>query len=86
MGKNPAHMKKLLSYINGLEKRQRISFCAAAGASERYLRKAISKQQRMGVELCIRIEKASSAAIRCEDLRPDVDWGYLRSTATQIEH
>lgn len=73
-------MKKLLSYVNGLDKGQRALFCAAAGASERYLRKAVSRGQRMGVELCIQIEKASAGAIRCEDLRPDVDWGYLRTS------
>jgi DNA-binding transcriptional regulator YdaS (Cro superfamily) len=82
MGKNPAHMKKLLSYINGLDKPQRATFCSAAGVSERYLRKAISKGQRMGVELCIGIEKASGADVRCEDLRPDVDWGYLRTASS----
>ena len=30
---------------------------------------------------CIPIEKATSGAVRCEDLRPDVDWAYLRGTA-----
>ena len=32
-------------------------------------------------ELCIPIEKATQGAVRCEDLRPDVDWSYLRGTA-----
>lgn len=32
-------------------------------------------------ELCPSIEKATSGAVRCEDLRPDVDWAYLRGTA-----
>jgi DNA-binding transcriptional regulator YdaS (Cro superfamily) len=29
---------------------------------------------------CIEIEKASDGAVTCEELRPDVDWGYLRKT------
>jgi DNA-binding transcriptional regulator YdaS (Cro superfamily) len=29
---------------------------------------------------CIDIERATSGAVRCEDLRPDVDWAYLRAT------
>lgn len=32
-------------------------------------------------ELCIVLERESSRAIRCEDLRPDVDWAYLRGTS-----
>lgn len=31
-------------------------------------------------ERCPTIEKATGGAVRCEDLRPDVDWGYLRKT------
>lgn len=29
---------------------------------------------------CPAIEKATGGQVRCEDLRPDVDWGYLRTT------
>ena len=32
-------------------------------------------------EHCLSIEKATSGEVRCEDLRPDVDWAYLRGTA-----
>lgn len=31
-------------------------------------------------EYCPRIEKATDGAVRCEELRPDVDWAYLRAT------
>jgi len=31
-------------------------------------------------ERCPAIERATSGSVRCEDLRPDVDWGYLRAT------
>jgi DNA-binding transcriptional regulator YdaS (Cro superfamily) len=31
-------------------------------------------------ERCPAIEKATDGAVRCEDLRPDVDWAYLRAT------
>ncbi|HRQ59178.1 MAG TPA: helix-turn-helix domain-containing protein [Azoarcus taiwanensis] len=34
------------------------------------------------IERCIQIEKATGGKVRCEDLRPDVDWGYLRGTTT----
>ena len=31
-------------------------------------------------ERCPEIEKATLGAVTCEELRPDVDWAYLRST------
>lgn len=31
-------------------------------------------------EWCPEIEKATGGAVRCEDLRADVDWAYLRGT------
>lgn len=31
-------------------------------------------------EYCPGIEKALAGRVRCEDIRPDVDWSYLRST------
>lgn len=31
-------------------------------------------------EYCPAIERATYGAVRCENLRPDVDWGYLRAT------
>ncbi|MTW11410.1 Cro/Cl family transcriptional regulator [Pseudoduganella eburnea] len=73
-------MEKLLKFLNGLAKVERALFCGACGTSERYLRKAISIQQRLGADLCINIERESKQAVRCEDLRPDVDWAYIRRT------
>jgi DNA-binding transcriptional regulator YdaS (Cro superfamily) len=35
---------------------------------------------RVALDRCIEIEKATSGAVTCEELRPDVDWAYLRST------
>jgi DNA-binding transcriptional regulator YdaS (Cro superfamily) len=36
-------------------------------------------------ERCPAIEKATAGAVRCEDLRPDVDWAYLRATDCAVE-
>jgi len=74
-------MEKLLKFINRLEKVARLDFCTRCGTSERYLRKAISIHQRLGADLCINIERESRGEVICEDLRPDVDWAYLRGTA-----
>jgi DNA-binding transcriptional regulator YdaS (Cro superfamily) len=43
----------------------------------------VSNWQRRGnipAEYCPAIEKATRGTVRCEDLRPDVDWAYLRAT------
>jgi len=34
---------------------------------------------------CIDIDRATQGAVRCEDLRPDVDWAYLRGTDCATE-
>lgn len=31
---------------------------------------------------CPAIERATAGAVRCEDLRPDVDWAYVRGTSS----
>jgi DNA-binding transcriptional regulator YdaS (Cro superfamily) len=46
---------------------------------------ALVSQWKTGVrqvpaERCPAIEKATHGAVRCEDLRPDVDWPYIRAT------
>ena len=34
--------------------------------------------RRVPAERCPQIERATGGAVRCEDLRPDVDWAVLR--------
>lgn len=34
-------------------------------------------------EYCPEVEKATKGAVTCEDLRPDIDWAYLRKTCKQ---
>ena len=35
-------------------------------------------------ERCPAIERATDGAVRCEDLRPDVDWGVLRGDPAEV--
>lgn len=51
------------------------------GVSDDYLYQVLTGRRSVRAERCIEIEKASGGAVRCEDLRPDVDWAYLRGTA-----
>jgi len=72
-------MDKLLTYLNSLPKAERLGYVTRCETSEGYLRKAISKRQRLGESLCINLDRESGGAVRCEDMRPDVDWAYLRA-------
>lgn len=36
------------------------------------------------VEVCPAIERATNRQVLCEDLRPNVDWQYLRDSAQSI--
>lgn len=35
-------------------------------------------------EHCIAIEKLTAGTVRCEELRPDLDWAYLRNKPTEL--
>jgi DNA-binding transcriptional regulator YdaS (Cro superfamily) len=72
-------MEKLLAYLNAMPKDQREPWCKRCNTTEGYIRKAVSTSAKLGAELCIAFERESERAILCEDLRPDVDWAYLRS-------
>jgi DNA-binding transcriptional regulator YdaS (Cro superfamily) len=54
------------------------------GISDDYLYQVLTGRKSMRAERCIEIEKAAGGAVRCEDLRPDVDWAYLRGTASTL--
>ncbi|MCA3188308.1 MULTISPECIES: helix-turn-helix domain-containing protein [unclassified Cupriavidus] len=36
---------------------------------------------RIPAERCPALERAGKSEVRCEEMRPDVDWGYLREHA-----
>lgn len=44
----------------------------------------VKGHRRIPAEHCPTIERATGGRVRCEDLRPDVDWGYLRGTSPEL--
>lgn len=74
-------MHPLLSYLNDLPPAEQAAFATRCGTSVGYLRKAVSAGQKLGESLVINLERESSARVRCEEVRPDVDWAYLRNSA-----
>lgn len=64
---------------------QRGDFAGRCGAKATYLNMVAfgamahnGKPKRVSAAIAIAIERESGGAVRCETLRPDVDWAYLR--------
>lgn len=74
-------MDILRSFLKTLEPEAREAFAVRCGTTLGYLQKALSIGQPLGHGLCISIERESAGAVRCESLRDDVDWAYLRGTS-----
>lgn len=74
-------MDILRQYLNSLSVDEQVAFAASVGTSVGYIRKAISVGHRFDANLVIAIERETAGKIRCEDLRPDVDWAVIRGTA-----
>lgn len=74
----------LKTYFMGMTVAERESFAARCGTSRQHLTN-ICYGKSCGESLAIAIERESGGAVRCEDIRDDVDWGYLRGTATERE-
>ena len=41
-----------------------------------------SGETTINAERCIQIEKATQGVVACEDMRPDIDWAYIRFSNT----
>lgn len=76
-------MEALREYLNSLVPDEQRAFAERCETSVGYLRKAISAGQKIAEKTVIAIERESGGAVRCEQLRPDVDWAYLRTSGPQ---
>lgn len=73
-------MEELIAYLNSLDTTEQQSFATNCGTSVGYIRKAVSTGQKIGESLCINFERESNGMVRCERVRPDVDWNFIRET------
>jgi DNA-binding transcriptional regulator YdaS (Cro superfamily) len=77
----------LKTYLGELAPDQREEFAARCGTSAGHLKNIAYGYKPCGEALAISIDRETSGRVRCEDLRPDVDWAYLRgSDAAPSEH
>lgn len=66
-------MHILLAFLNSLSPDEQVGFAQRCGTSVGYLRKAISADQNLGVQICVSVERESGGAVTRKVLRP-TDW------------
>lgn len=69
-------LKRAIEQVGGLTKA-----AGALGVSPQRLGNWIDRG--VPAEHCPSIERITDGAVRCEELRPDVDWAAIRGTAAQ---
>jgi DNA-binding transcriptional regulator YdaS (Cro superfamily) len=78
----PMHLKQFLS---GMTLKQRSAFAERCGTSGGQLRNIAYGYKRCAESLAINIERESARQVLCEELRPDVDWQFIRGTTNAGE-
>lgn len=71
----------LKTYLN--ERGGGLKLARAIGVSSVIISQWKTGARAVPAERCPAIERATEGAVRCEDIRPDVDWAYLRQTDCQ---
>lgn len=77
-------MRPLRDFFNRLPPAERSGFALRCGTTVGYLRKAMSKGSVPTTTLCIAIERESAGKVRCEELDPHADWGFLRAAMPRM--
>lgn len=73
-------MKTLLDYLNSIALEDRESFAARCGTSFDYLRQVGYGNRQCKEALAINLERESDRVLTCEQLCPQADWAFIRST------
>ncbi|WP_305072113.1 transcriptional regulator [Paracandidimonas lactea] len=68
----------LLDFVNQ-ERGKRMQLAIAIGVPPILISQWANRKRQVPAERCPDIERATAGAVRCEDLRPDIDWSVLRT-------
>ncbi len=55
------------------------------GVTPGYVNQWVSGHRQIPADYCPAIEAATNGVIRCEQMRPDVGWSYLRATDCPVD-
>lgn len=73
-----------VSFFNSLTRADKERLADLAGVSVDYLGHVAYGHRKASADLSIVIERESGGRVRCESLRPGVDWTYIRGTAKNL--
>ena len=79
MDQRAEHLKRAIQRLGGLRGAQTALGLKSYQVLQQW------RLTRVPAEYCPQIERITSGAVRCEDIRPDVDWAYLRATDCPIQ-
>lgn len=70
----------LIEYLKSIDVDAAKIFASSCGTTLGQIRQVAHGNRRAGESLAINIERETGGLVRCEDMRPDVDWAYLRNS------
>ncbi len=76
-----SHPMDLKSFLETIPIAEREAFAQRCGSTAGHMRNVSYGYRTCAESLAIAIERETSGKVRCETLRPDVDWQFLRNTA-----
>jgi DNA-binding transcriptional regulator YdaS (Cro superfamily) len=68
----------LSEYLKTMDKEELEAFACRCGTSVGQLKQVAYGNRRASAGLAVGLDRESGGVIRCEALRPDIDWAYLR--------
>lgn len=78
MSKEPTYVSVLDKYFSEVEKAA--AFSERSGIHQVTLSQYRTGERDVKAEHCPLIERLTDSKVTCEQMRPDVEWGYLRGT------
>ena len=75
----------LIELIRSLEPTQLEALAERSCTSVGNLKQIAYGYRLAGPGLAINLDRESGRAVTCEELRPDIDWAYLRNSSTSSE-
>lgn len=72
---------KLIDYLNAIPVEARDPFAKRVGTSFDYLRQIGYGNRPCPEKIAINLERESNRILLCEELCPETDWAFIRSTS-----
>ncbi len=80
------HIDSLKTFVSGLgDDLEREAFAAQCGTTFGHLRQIYYGNRTCDAGLAIEIEKNTNQAVKCDELRPDIDFDYIRNSSNKSE-